>query len=497
MIIITAKGVIFLSTSVWSKLAPLRKYSPLSEDIEADVAVIGGGIAGILTAYKLSERKKNIVVLEAGEICGGQTKNTTAKITSQHDLIYDYIIKNFGEKAAGQYAAANDAAIAEYKNIIENNSIECDFCQKDAYLYTSENPALLEAEQKAAQAAGIECELTTKVNLPFSVAMALKFPNQAQFHPLKFLFAIADKLNIYEHTFAREIKDNTIFTQNGSVKAEKIIVATHYPYINKHGFYFARMHQERSYVISLENAADVNGMYKGIDKHSFSFRNYENLLIFGGGSHRTGENTAGGMYENLKTAAKNFYPGCSVVDYWSAQDCFTVDFIPYIGKYCTTTPDIYVATGFKKWGMTSSMVSAMILSDMLCGTENPYSEIFSPQRFKLSASAKNILSEGLEAVKMLGKRFFSFPDSEAEKLPPGHGGIVTYKGEKLGVYKDECGEVFIVEPKCTHLGCELSFNPDEKSWDCPCHGSRFDYRGNLIDNPAMENLECGENNKES
>ena len=252
------------------------------------------------------------------------------------------------------------------------------------------------------------------------------------------------------------------------------------------------MHQERSYALSLENAANVNGMYKGIDNNAFSFRNYNNLLILGGGGHRTGENSLGGMYENLTTAAKNFYPESQVTACWSAQDCVSVDFIPYIGKYCTTTPDLYVATGFKKWGMTSSMVSAMILTGMICGEEHPYYEVFSPQRFKLSASAQNILSEGKQAVMGLSKRFFSFPDSESEKLPLGHGGIVSYNGEKLGVYKDENSETFVVEPKCTHLGCELTFNPDEKSWDCPCHGSRFDYIGNLIDNPATKNLHRGE-----
>ncbi len=481
-----------MSKSIWSETKSINQREPLTENIETDIAVIGGGLAGILTAYKLQERGKKVVVLEAVEIGSGQTKNTTAKITSQHDLIYDYLYKNFGDDAAKHYAAANEGAIGEYEKIIDENKIECDFCRTDAYLYTKENPELLKAEHEAAKAAGIEAELTTNVNLPFTVSEALKFPNQAQFHPLKFLYAIAENLTIYEHTFVCDIKDNTILTDSGNVKASHIIVATHYPFINTHGFYFVRMHQERSYALSLENAANVNGMYKGIDNNAFSFRNYNNLLILGGGGHRTGENSLGGMYENLTTAAKNFYPESQVTACWSAQDCVSVDFIPYIGKYCTTTPDLYVATGFKKWGMTSSMVSAMILTGMICGEEHPYYEVFSPQRFKLSASAQNILSEGKQAVMGLSKRFFSFPDSESEKLPLGHGGIVSYNGEKLGVYKDENSETFVVEPKCTHLGCELTFNPDEKSWDCPCHGSRFDYIGNLIDNPATKNLHRGE-----
>ena len=250
-----------------------------------------------------------------------------------------------------------------------------------------------------------------------------------------------------------------------------------------------RMHQERSYVLALENAVQLDGMYLGIDKdNSFSYRNYEDLLFIGDSGHRTGENKAGGCYQKLWEEASKYWPGSRVSASWSAQDCMTLDGIPYIGQYSSQTPDWYVATGFGKWGMTSSMVSAMLISDLIMKRENPFMEVFSPQRFHLSASAKNVVTDGYKAAKGILYENLKIPKENMEELPLSHGGIVEYEGKKAGVYKNAEGEVFIVDTRCPHLGCQLEWNPDELSWDCPCHGSRFDYKGNLIDNPAQENL---------
>lgn len=479
--------------SIWSQSVKFTEREILNRDIKTDVAVIGGGLAGILTAYKLREKGVEALVLEAGTVGSGQTKNTTAKITSQHDIIYSALIKKFGYEKARQYADANEAAIDEYRKIIANEGIDCDLEDKAAYLYTNLDVKTIQDETEAAKQLGIDAEFTTETNLPFKVKGAVKFNNQAQFNPLKFLKTVSESVPVYEKTMVKEIKDKVLYTDHGNVTAEHIVMATHYPFINTPGYYFLRMHQERSYVIAVKGANNVEGMYISIDDGGFSFRNYNEYLLVGGGHHRTGENKEGGMYNSLYNFAKSYYPNCEVTNKWSAQDCMTLDGIQYIGKYSEALPNMYVATGFKKWGMTSSVVSAMIISDMICGIENKTAEVFSPQRFKLSASAETLMSEGVHSVKGLGKGFLSFPSVDAEEIPAGHGGIVEKDGKKAGVFKDKDGKLHVVNPNCTHLGCQVEWNPDEMSWDCPCHGSRFDIDGNVIDNPAMKNLKNEDN----
>ena len=477
--------------SVWNSEVNFRKREALSKDIECDILVIGAGMAGLLTAYMLTKSGREVVVIDAKSTASGVTKNTTAKITSQHDLIYDSIIKEFGEEGARQYAKANELAIQRYKEIIDEEKIDCDFERKDAYLYSLDNTKSLEDEYTAVKKLGIDAELVDEVNLPVKVKAALKFKNQAQFNPLKFLRPISEKLTIYENTTALDITEEiSVVTKDDiKIKANKIIVATHYPFLNTPGYYFLRMHQERSYVLALENAQDVNGMYKGIDKNAYSFRNYKNLLIFGGSAQRTGENEEGGAYEKLRKAAKELYPNSIEKYHWSAQDCMTLDNIPYIGHYSSKTPDIYVETGFEKWGMTTSMVAAMIISDMILEKQNDFSKIFSPGRFDMSASMKNAANDLIITAKNFIAQSIDIPEESLESIEKGHGGIVEYKGKKTGVYKDNDGKVYTVSTKCVHLGCELQWNADELTWDCPCHGSRFDYKGNWIESPTNKSLD--------
>lgn len=477
--------------SVWNSEVDFRKREALSKDIECDILVIGAGMAGLLTAYMLTKSGREVVVIDAKSTASGVTKNTTAKITCQHDLIYDSIIKEFGEDGARQYFKANQLAIEKYKELIDEENIDCDFERKDAYVYSVNNIESLEDEYIAAKKLGIDAELVEEVNLPFKVKGALKFKNQAQFNPLKFLRTISEKLTIYENTTALDITEEiSVVTKDDiKIKANKIIVATHYPFLNTPGYYFMRMHQERSYVLALENAQDVNGMYKGIDKNAYSFRNYKNLLIFGGSAQRAGENEEGGAYEKLRKAAKELYPNSIEKYHWSAQDCMTLDNIPYIGHYSSKTPDIYVETGFKKWGMTTSMVAAMIISDMILGKENDFSEIFSPGRFDMSASMKNAANDLMITAKNFIAQRIDIPEESLESIQRGHGGIVEYNGQKTGVYKDNDGKVFAVSTKCAHLGCELHWNDDELTWDCPCHGSRYDYKGNWIESPTNKSLD--------
>ena len=475
--------------SIWNRIAEKPSFPPLPGDFSTDTVVIGGGMAGILTAYFLQKQGVDAVVLEAETVGSGQTQNTTAKITSQHGLIYHKLIETLGDEAARQYADVQQAAIAEYRRIIEEEGIDCSFTPCPAFLYSLTEEEPLHEEADAARSLGIDACFTTETELPFPVQGAVRFEGQARFHPLSFLYAVAQKVPVYEHTKVRTVESGVVVTDRGVVTARHVMFATHYPFLNAPGYYFMRMHQERSYVIALENVPPPQGMYLGIDEENgWSVREAEGLVLFGGGKHRTGENRKGGQYQKLMDAAGSFWPQSRVVDQWSAQDCMTLDGIPYIGQFSASTPDWYIATGFQKWGMTSSMASAMILSDLIRERGNPYAEVFSPLRFTPGASAKNFLNEGMHAVRDLSRRVLAPPRAEVEALPKGHGGVVEYDGEKMGVYRDDAGEVYAVSIQCPHLGCQLEWNPDEKSWDCPCHGSRFDYHGNLIDNPAQEDL---------
>lgn len=476
--------------SIWSRTVEKKEFPSLTHSPAVDAAVIGGGLAGILTAYLLKQRGVKAVVLEASRIGSGQTQNTTAKITSQHNLIYAKLIQDFGEKKAKQYANANEQAIREYRRLVAEKNIDCEFEERPAYLYST-NPddvQSLRRETKAAAQLGIDAQFVAETSLPFPVAGAVKFGGQAQFHPLKFLQAIAAELTVFEHTRVKTVEEERVVTDDGIVQAKHIIFATHYPFLNWPGLYFLRMHQERSYVLALAQASELDGMYLGIDTDGFSFRNSGKLLLFGGGGHRTGENRSGGKYDMLRQNAARIWPDSREESFWSAQDCMTLDGVPYIGLFAEATPNWYVATGFGKWGMTHSMAAAGLLADRITGTPNSVSEIFSPQRFTPVASAGSLLDEGVHATLGLSRQIFALPREVVEALPAGHGGIVDYGGDKTGVYKDEQGEVHLVSTRCPHLGCQVEWNPDETSWDCPCHGSRFDTKGRLLDNPAQENL---------
>ena len=471
--------------SIWAESSQFKEREPLRGDIRAEIAVIGAGIAGLLTASALQKAGRQVVVLEANRIASGQTRNTTAKITSQHGMIYRKLIGALGKDRAKQYAMANEAAIEEYRRLITGENINCSFEERNAYVYGRDSKQL-QAEAKAAASLGLPASFVRETRLPFPAAGAVCFAHQAQFHPLRFLEHIARPLTVYENTPVLRVDGEQIETAGGQVRAEQIVFASHYPFINFPGLYFARMHQERSYVLALANAAQVDGMWIGAESGAYSFRNYGDLLLLGGGAHRCGENSAGGRYELLRRAAEKWFPDSREVAHWSAQDCVTADGLPYIGRYAKSRGNWYVATGFQKWGMTSAMVSAMLLRDLICGGKNPWAELFDPGRFN-AAAVSGIAAESGHAVKGLAKEFFQIPAEQAAEIPNDHGGIVMLHGKKLGVYKDQDGRIYAVDVRCPHLGCQLEWNPDERSWDCPCHGSRFDRFGNLISGPAQEN----------
>ena len=478
----------FYLNSIWSLDNGLANFKPLKSNIKTDVCVIGGGMAGILTTYLLTKQGVDCVLIEANTIASGVSAYSSAKVTCQHGLIYDKLLTQLGREKAGQYAKANVDALNMYASLIDQEEIACDFERIPTYLYTREDTKPLEKELAAMESLGFSGSLTSQTTLPFEVTGALKMDQQAQFNPLSFLSAISSKLTIYEDTKALEVEGHTVTTNGGHITANHIIVTTHFPFINAPGYYFARMHQERSYVTALKNAGALDGAYLGIDDVSYSFRTYKDMILLGGCGHRTGENPEGGNYSKLTNKALELYPNHQQVCSWATQDCMTHDGIPYIGKYASKIDNLYVATGFNKWGMTSSMASAMILSRMILDGDDEGLDVFSPQRINLMASAKNLALDGAETISGLSRQFFSIPLAELEDVALGHGGIIEHEGEKIGVYKKDKDNIYMVSTKCPHLGCQLAWNPDDLSWDCPCHGSRFDYRGYILNNPAQKGL---------
>lgn len=440
--------------SIWTAETNIRKRDSLPGDIETEAVVIGAGLTGILTAYYLKKTGIATVVLEADRIGSGQTKNTTAKITSQHNVIYDWLIQTYGSRMAFTYADANENAIDAYEKLIREKKIDCDFVRCPAFLYSRREDRLLRREAKAAEAIGIEASFETDSELPFPVAGVVRFPQQARFSPLKFLEAMAEEVTVYEQTEVLKVNGKRVETGKGCVTAKYIIFASHFPFINMPGYYFARMYQERNYVVAVEGAGALEGMYLGIDEDGLSFRMQGKLLLLGGGSHRTGINHTGGQYERLRREAQNLYHGCSEAACWSAQDCMTLDQIPYIGHFSRNRPDWYVATGFGKWGMSTAMVAAQILTAQITGQRCLEAAIFSPQRQLTARAVRRLFSHGVYTVKGLAKHL----------LPADSGRMV---------------------PDCPHMGCRLEWNPDEETYDCPCHGSRFDTEGRLLDGPAQ------------
>lgn len=429
-----------MSGSVWSDAKPAIKGKELAGNLKTDVLIIGGGMAGVLCAHFLQKAGVNYALVEAKTIGSGITKNTTAKITAQHGLIYHSLIKRFGLDTAKAYYAVNRQAVDYYRELCKD--IDCDFKAKDAVLYTLDRFDTLHEEAYALKQVGGQGQLVKNLPLPFSVAGGVKLPDQGQFHPLKFIQAIGKNLNIYENTKVTELVGTTAKTNHGTISAKKIIVATHFPMLNKHGAYFMKLYQHRSYVIALEHARDVESMYIDARQKGMSFRNYKELLLIGGGDHRTGK--TGGNWQELRGFAKKYFPDATEKYHWATQDCMSLDGMPYIGRYSANTPDLLVATGFNKWGMSWSMAAAAMLCDMVCGKPNPYAKYFSPSRSMLHPQ---LAANAFEATVGM--------------LTP------TLK-------------------RCPHLGCALKWNKEEHSWDCSCHGSRFTEGGQLIDNPATD-----------
>lgn len=424
--------------SLWLATAELPSFPALDGDLSTDVLVIGGGLCGLLCAHALEEAGVSCALIEADRIMHGVSARTTAKITSQHRLIYDRLLRTLGAEAAQLYREANETALWRYRRLC--GTIDCGFEEQDAFVYDRAGSAALEQEWAAMARAGLHATFEDRLPLPFPVAGALRLSHQAQFHPLQFAAAIAGGLNIFEHTAALAWDGRAVITNRGRITADKIIVATHFPLFNKHGAYFLKLYQHRSYVLALRGAPEISGMYIDAQETGLSFRTSGEFLLLGGGSHRTGK--PGGGYDLLDTC----YPGSEIAFRWATQDCMTLDGLPYIGQYARSTPNLYVATGFNKWGMTLSMAAAEILRDLVLGRVHPCARLFSPSR---SMMKPQLLINGFEAAA----------------------GLLTP-----------------TRPRCPHMGCALKWNPQEHTWDCACHGSRFTQEGSRINGPATGDL---------
>ena len=532
-----------------------NKFKKLDKNISTDICIVGAGIFGLTCGYYLTKQGYNVVILEKeAEIASKTTGHTTAKITSQHNLIYKYLIDSLGISMAKKYLYANQEAIENIYQIIKDENINCDFEREDSYVYTNNSDELekIELENEAVNSLGFNSEFVTSTPLPFDVLGAIKFPNQAEFNPIKYAYGLADAIiqnsgKIYTDTLVTNIqKEDDKFIASCKdyvVKSKYVILASHYPFIDRLGYYFLKMYQSTSYVIAVDiGDKSFDGMYINSEQPTFSYRfvpfsgyGGKRLLLVGGADHKTGSKIdLSNAYNILEDEVRKYYPDCKVLYKWNTEDCITLDKIPYIGEFSYFMPNMYIGTGFNKWGMTSSNVAANIIVDKILGRENEYEDVFKATRLhpiKNNAELGNMIKEtvnslvinkfkvaevGFNGIEKLtdanGSAINSKDDHNEAHIDDGNftktendsmhvsgnlfavlendtGHILEYKGQKIGVYTDTNGRIFTVKPICTHLGCLLSWNNLDKTWDCPCHGSRFDYIGHQLYNPAIRDLD--------
>jgi glycine/D-amino acid oxidase-like deaminating enzyme/nitrite reductase/ring-hydroxylating ferredoxin subunit len=487
--------------SLWIATSATTSHEPLSADTRVGAVVVGAGITGLTTARLLAAAGMDVVVIEAGELCAGVTGYTTAKVTSLHSAIYTRLIHTWGQERASVYASANEAAIAKVRELVTADGIECDLEDASAYTYTerAEGVAVIEAEAEAARRAGLHTSVSNETELPYAVQAAVRVDGQAQFHPRRYCLGLAEAISraggvLFEHTRALDVDGDTgrVTTDRGVVHAEVIVLATQIP-ISNAGGHFARMEPQRSYAGAFRaNGARLRGMYISIDQPTRSIRSTaDGWIIVGGEGHKVGhDDDTTQRYAALESWA-NARLDAPVLEYrWSAQDYVSTDGLPFIGRLTPDAERIFVATGFGKWGMTNGTVAAMIITDLIQGVPNAWTETFDATRIPVKQEARGVLRENLDVAKrFVGDRLGSLNLPEAASLDPGTAAIASLAGDKVAAFKDDEGTLHCVSPTCTHLGCQVAFNTAERTWDCPCHGSRFDVDGHVLQAPAVKDLE--------
>ncbi|SDH03311.1 Glycine/D-amino acid oxidase [Alteribacillus persepolensis] len=493
--------------SYWRQTTDLPEFDTLHENIQTDAVIVGGGITGITAAYLLQQQGMNVVLLDAGRLLNGTTGHTTAKITAQHGLIYDEIIQHMGKSKARLYYEANSHAMQFIEQTVRDLNISCGFMKQDAYLYatTEDYAKKLEKEWEAYQTLSIDGQLDDTIPFSVSTHKVLSMPNQAQFHPLQYLADIVQAFQekggkIFEHTVAVNVESSgqqaAVLTKNGRrVTGKYVLACTHFPFYEGRGLYSAKMYADRSYILAVKTKeAYPGGMYLSVDEPARSLRSLslpnENIVLIGGESHKTGQGKdTQTHYEALHTFANKLFQVEDIVYRWSAQDLITLDKLPYVGPVSTKNPRVLIATGYRKWGMTNGTAAAQLLTDIVLHKENPYQELFSPARFYADPSLKKFFIENADVAKHLIKGKVQLPNTSYEDLKRDQGAVVLIDGKRKGAYKDQDGQMHIVDTTCTHVGCEVEWNHGDRTWDCPCHGSRFSYTGEVIEGPAEKPLQ--------
>lgn len=490
--------------SYWIESTNLSKFPQLERDLEVEVAIIGGGMTGITTAYNLIKEGFQVAIFEASSVLNGTTGHTTAKVTAQHGVIYDELISHFGEDSAKLYYQANMDAGAFIEDCINLHGIECDYRKENAYIYATSNDQLqkVEKEADAYQKLGIDGGFTKDIPLDLKALGAVVMKNQAQFHPLHYLTRLLEYVKenggeIYENTVATKMDEGdpvTVHFRNGKkVRAKYVISASHFPFHDGQGF-FARLEATRSYILAVKSEKTFpGGVYINAAKPARSIRsvtiNGEEMLLIAGDNHKTGQGKPEiEHYEALEKFATENFGTKNIMYRWSAQDLATLDKVPYIGRISSGHDNVFVATGFRKWGMTTSTVAALLITNLIIGKSSPYDDLFSPSRFVADPSIKKIVKANANvAANLIGGKL-DRPDKEMKDIKDGEGAAITIKGGRAGAYKTESGELFVVDTTCTHMGCEVNWNSGDRTWDCPCHGSRFSYEGEVVEGPAQKPL---------
>lgn len=488
--------------SVWLATADIERYDPLLSDSSVDVAVVGGGLVGLTTALLAQRDGARVVVLEGARIGGGTTGHTTGKVTSQHSLIYADLIRRHGEDNARRYAEANQAGVEKVASLAEELGIDCELTRAAAYAYTTdpEQRERIEAEVDAAKRLGLPASLSSEVDLPFQVEAAVRFEDQIHFHPGKYIAGLARALvdgggAIYESTRVTDIEEQRdrsvqLTTTKGTVHADQVVVASLIP-PGLVGGYFAKTRPNCSYGLALRlNGAAPRSMAISVDPPTRSTRPWqEDGLIVVGNGHEVGDGEdTESKYRDLEDWARRTFDVKSLDYRWSAQDYSTPDHVPYVGR-SPLSHMVLVATGFQKWGLSNGTAAAMMLADLLAARENDWLSVFDASRIGDARAVGRLIKDNLKVgTELVGGRLNRPEPVPIEDLEPDQGGIVELERETVGGYRDAEGSLHAVKLTCSHLGCPLHWNNAEHSWDCRCHGSRFDVDGSVLNGPATQPL---------
>ena len=474
---------------------------------KTDILIIGAGITGISTAYSLKDIGKKVTVVEALEVGSGVTAYTTAKVTVLHGALLSKIRDLHGIDVANLYFKSQIEAFNLIKNIIKKENIDCDFKHEDAYVYasTDEEVAKLEKEWEILKEIDSNVELVSITPLPKDIIKAIKYKNNATFHPLKYVARLAEIIqeagvNIYENSRVVDIslEDGNYMVEmecGAVINSEIVVVATHYPIKKFSGLYFTKLIQERSQAVAFKTRKVIPGMYINIKEPIRSYRSInEKTMIMGGCSTDVGESISTNYYEELKKAVSVYDKEATILNEWSTEDCMPVDYVPFIGKYALTTPNLYVATGFQKWGMTNSHVAALTIKRDILELDNLYKELYNPTRF---SHLRGIIHFGEYLAKIIDGLVITkltYPEDIEQSIEIGSGKVINNQdGKNVAIYRTSKDEFLYFKPNCTHLGCGINWNDLDKTWDCKCHGSRFSPDGKVLNDPAYEPLEKFEN----